>query len=137
MLTLSIGGCIAPGKIFTGVKPIPQGSSEVIIYRNAALLAFAQTMPVLIDDTRVGELYNASYLQVYLMPGPHTIKVTTGMFGMPAETLIQIAAGERKYLHFYYPTEPIRSNVYFIGDSLTERNEADALNDLKSLKSAK
>ena len=93
-------------------------------------------MPVLIDGIKSGELYNGSYLQQQFTPGSHSIEVTTGMFGKPAETTVQLAAGERKFLHFDFPTG-LLANVFFIGDTLEERSESAALEDLKELSSAK
>lgn len=111
-------------------------SAELIVYRKSALFASGQTMPLLIDGIKSGELYNGSYLQQKLTPGRHSIEVTTGMFGKPAETTIRLAAGERKFLHFDFPTG-LLANVFFIGDTLKERSELTALEDLKELSSAK
>lgn len=58
------------------------------------------------------------------------------MFGKPAETTVQLAAGERKFLHFDFSTG-LLANVFFIGDTLKVRNESAALEDLKELSSAK
>ncbi|WP_413437762.1 hypothetical protein ACFDAU_15260 [Sulfuriferula sp. GW1] len=58
------------------------------------------------------------------------------MFGKPAETTIRLAAGERKFLHFDFPTG-LLAKVFFIGDTLKERSELTALEDLKELSSLK
>ena len=140
-LALVIGtaltGCAsAPGAKFSGLQNVPSGTAELIVYRQSAFFAEGQTMPVLIDGNKMGELYNGSYLQQQLTPGNHAIKVTTGAFGKSAEANVQIAAGERKFLHFDFPAGPL-ANVFFVGDSLKERNEAEAIEDLKPLSSAK
>lgn len=93
-------------------------------------------MPVLIDGKKIGELYNGSYLQQELTPGNHVVKVIPSALGKSAEENVEIAAGERKFLHFDFPTGPL-ANVFFIGDSLKERSDADAMVDLKTLSSAK
>jgi len=141
ILVLVIGniltGCAsAPGAKFSGLQNVPSGAAELIVYRQSAFFAKGQTMPVLIDGNKIGELYNGSYLQQQLTPGNHIIKVTTGAFGKPAEANVQIAAGERKFLHFDFVTGPL-ANVFFVGDSLKERNKAEAIGDLKLLSSAK
>ena len=110
--------------------------AELIVYRKSALFASGQTMPVLIDGKEEGQLYNSSYLQQPITPGQHFIKITTGMFGKPGEAIIQLAAGERKFLHFDFPTGPL-ANGFSIGVTLDERGEAEALEDLKELGSAR
>lgn len=140
MLALIIGfvltGCSAPGQKFAGLQAVAPATSELIIYRKAAVFASAQTMPVLIDGNKTGELYNASFLQQQVTPGSHAIKVTTGMLGKPAEANVTLVAGQRKFMHFDYPTG-VMANPFFVGITLTERSEAEALNDLKDLSSAK
>ena len=128
-------GCAsAPGAKFSGLQNVLPSTAELIIYRQSAFFAIGQTMPVLVDGNKVGELYNGSYLQQQLAPGNHAIKVTTGAFGKSAEATVQLAAGERKFLHF--DLGPL-ANVFFVGDSLEERSDADAMVDLKTLSSAK
>lgn len=129
-------GCAAPGPQFTGLQDVSPGSAELIVYRKSALFASGQTMPLLIDGSKVGELYNGSYWQQQLSPGNHSIKVTTGIFGKGAETTVQLAPGKRKFLHLDFPTGPL-ANSFFVGVSLKERDEAAALEDLKNLSSAK
>ena len=130
-------GCAsAPGAKFSGLENVPPSTAELIIYRQSAFFAMGQTVPVLVDGNKVGELYNGSYLQQQLAPGSHAIKVTTGAFGKSAEATMQISAGERKFLHFDFVTGPL-ANIFFVGDSLKERSDADAMADLKTLSSAK
>lgn len=134
---LALTGCAtAPGQKFTGLQSVPKEHAELIVYRKSALFASAQAMPVLIDGKEEGRLYNASYLQQPITPGQHLIKITTGLFGKPGEAIIQLAAGERKFLHFDFPTGPL-ANGFFIGVTLDERGEAAALEDLKELSSAR
>jgi hypothetical protein len=133
---LTLAGCAAPGPKFSGLQNVPKERAELVVYRKSALFASGQTMPVLIDGKEEGQLYNGSYLQQSITPGQHFIKITTGMFGKPGETVIQLAAGERKFLHFDFPTGPL-ANGFFIGVTLDERGEAAALEDLKELSSAK
>jgi len=129
-------GCSAPGPKFSGLQAVTPSTSELIIYRKSAVFASAQTMPVLIDGTRTGELYNGSFMQQEVAPGNHTIKVTTGMLGKSAEATVQLAAGQRKFMLFDYPTG-VLANPFFVGITLTEHSEAEALIDLKELSSAK
>lgn len=129
-------GCAAPGPKFSGLQAVATSTSELIIYRKSAVFAAAQTMPLLIDGTRTGELYNGSFMQQQVAPGNHTIKVTTGMLGKPAEATVKLVAGQRKFMLFDYPTG-VLANPFFVGIALTERNEAEALIDLKELSSAK
>lgn len=135
IMGFTVTGCTAPGAKFTALQNVGKSNSEVIVYRKKALFAIAQSMPVLIDGNKSGELYNASFLQLTVTPGDHSITVTTGMFGKPAEAAVKLAAGERKFMQFEFPTG-VMANPYFIGITLTERSEADALADLKELSSA-
>lgn len=131
-------GCASapPGPKFSGLQNVPSSTAELIIYRQSAFWAKGTTMPVLIDGKKIGELYNGSYLQQELTPGNHVVKVIPSALGKSAEENVEIAAGERKFLHFDFPTGPL-ANVFFIGDSLKERSDADAMVDLKTLSSAK
>ena len=115
-----LAGCAAPGPKFSGLQTVSPDSAELIVYRKSALFASGQTMPVLIDGIKSGELYNGSYLQQQLTPGRHSVEVTTGMFGKPAETTVQLAAGERKFLHFDFSTG-LLANGLFIGDTLKNK----------------
>lgn len=133
---LTLAGCSAPGPKFSGLQTVPKSSAELIIYRKSAIFASGQTMPVLIDGTKSGELYNSSYLQQELTPGSHSIKVTTGTFGKSAEATVQLAAGERKFLHFDFPSG-LLANGFFVGVNLKEHSEAEAMEDLKDMNSAK
>ena len=140
-LALVIGtaltGCAsAPGAKFSGLQNVPSGTAELIVYRQSAFFAKGTVMPVLVDGTKIGALYDGSYLQQQLTPGNHTIKVTPSALGQSAEANVQLAAGQRKYLHFDFPTGPL-ANVFFVGDSLKEQSETDAMADLKALSSAK
>ena len=134
--TILTGCASAPGAKFSGLQTVPPSTAELIIYRQSAFFAMGQSMPVLVDDNKVGELYNGSFLQQQITPGSHAVKVTTGAFGKSAEATVQIAAGERKFLHFDFVTGPL-ANIFFVGDSLEERGDAAAMADLKTLSSAK
>lgn len=142
LLTLIIGvlfclaGCAAaPGSKFSALENIPRDSAELIVYRKSALFAMGQAMPVMIDNSQVGELYNASFLKQQLTPGQHHIKITPGLFAQSAEKIVALAAGERKILHFDFPTGPL-ANAFFIGITLDERDEKTALDDLRDLNGA-
>lgn len=133
---LTLTGCAtAPGQKFAGLQSVPKERAELVVYRKSALFASGQAMPVLIDGKEEGQLYNAAYLLQPITPGQHLVKITTGMFGTPAEEVIQLAAGERKFLHFDFPTGPL-ANGFFIGVTLGERDEKTALDDLRDLNGA-
>lgn len=130
-----LAGCAAPGPKFSGLKEVPKTNAELIVYRKSALFASATAMPVSVDGAQVGELYNASFLELPLPPGRHSIRVTPGPLTQSAETTVALTAGERKFLHFDFPTGPL-ANIFFIGVTLDERDEKTALEDIRDLGSA-
>lgn len=131
---LALVGC-APGPKFSGLQDVPSGRAELIVYRKSALFAAGDSMYVSLDDNRIGQLYNASFLQQPLLPGEHHVKVSP-MLGSSAEKTIRISAGERQFLHFEFPTG-LLANIFYFGDTLKLRDEKTALEDLKELSSAK
>jgi len=134
---LFLGGCAtAPGPRFSGLDEIATDNAELVVYRKTAFFAAGQTMPLSIDGKAVGELYNGSFLAERIPPGSHTIKVSTGPVGQSVEKHIELAQGQRKFMHFDFPTGPF-ANVLFIGVTLIERDEQTALGDLKELSGAR
>lgn len=131
---LLLAGC-APGPMFSGLKPVPSGSSELIVYRKSCPLCVAsgQPMPLFIDGNRVGYLYNGSFFRERLRPGWHSIDVNTlqsdadGRFYW-ARTHFDISAGKRLFLQLHYAWGL---------PGFTRKSEKVALKELKALKSAR
>ena len=133
---LMTGCATAPGAKFSGLGEIATDSAEVVVYRKTAFFAAGQTMPLSIDGKAVGELYNGSFLTERIAPGTHAIKVSTGPVSQSVEKNITVGQGERKFLHFDFPTG-ILANVFFIGVTLDEREAQTALDVLTELSGAR
>lgn len=134
---LLFAGCATPpGPKFSGLDNVAADSAELVVYRKAAFFAAGQTMPVSVNGKEVGELYNASFLTERVAPGNHSIKLSTGPMSKSVEKSITVGKGERKFLHFDFPTGPF-ANVFFIGVTLDERDAQTALADLVELSGAR
>jgi hypothetical protein len=134
---LLLAACVTPpGPKFSGLGSVAAESAELVVYRKEAFFAAGQTMPVTVDGREIGELYNGSFLTERVAPGNHAIKVSTGPASQSVEKSISVGKGERKFLHFDFPTGPF-ANVFFIGVTLDERDAQTALADLNELSGAR
>lgn len=65
-----------------------------------------------------------------------TIRLSTGPLSQSIEKSISVGKGERKFLHFDFPTGPF-ANVFFIGVTLDERDAQTARADLAEVSCAR
>ena len=137
--TLALTGCAtAPGASFSEfavLKTATPDQASVYVYRRDRIFAVGQSSKVEVDLKPVGVIYNASFLNLTLAPGKHTIGVKPG--GMAKEFALQIQAqpGKTQFVEFDLNGGPL-ANVFFLGSELLERPQDKALADLKALKSA-
>lgn len=134
---LFLGACAtAPGPKFSGVAVPANDRSDVYLYRTNAFFANGQAFTVMLDGNKVGDLYNASFLHLQLLPGQHALKVSPGGMGKSSEFQIQLEPGTTSFLQYDFVTGPL-ANVFFIGSSIQPRNQEQAMLDMKELNSAK
>lgn len=135
--TIVLAGCAtSSGPQFSGLEAVQQGKSSVYVYRNSALFAVGQAFTVNLDGKPAGQLYNASYLQLPVEPGKHTLQVVPGGFGQKTSTLdITAEQGNTSFYEYDFAKGPF-ANVFFAGASIEPRDQGKALADLKSLKRA-
>ena len=131
-----LSGCAATGPQFSGVAKPVEDKGDVYLYRTSALFAVAQSFSVTLDGKDVGQLYNASYLQMRVSPGKHELKVAPGGFSKTSELTIEVEGGKQRFYQYEFATGPI-ANVFFAGASIQERSQDTALQHLRELKAAK
>lgn len=126
----------APGTKFSGITPPEKNQGDVYLYRGDALFSMGSAFDVALDSKKVGELFNASYLRLQLAPGNHQLRVAPGGLGKNSDLTIVAVAGKSRFYQYDFVTG-LLANAFFIGSSIKPRASAQALNDLKKLKSAK
>lgn len=117
-------GCFAESQSqnddgFRGVKEEP----IVTLSREQALIGFLQNFDVLVNDIKVSEISNNSYIRLKLGPGRYKISVKPGMGAFVATTNIEVSK-ESIYLEWSMPLG-ILSNTFFIGSRIESRTAED------------
>lgn len=137
ILVAALGACAtAPGPKFSGVGVTKSGMGDVYLYRTEAFTASGAAFAVTLDGKDVGQLYNASYLQLQLAPGNYLLSVSPGPLTKSSELQVRVEEGKSKFFQYDFVTGPLY-NVFFLGSSIQSRESTVALNDLKGLNSAK
>ena len=129
-------GCAtAPGAPFASLDPVPAGKGDLYIYRKAALYAAGAKYKVkAADGAVVGELYNASYLLLPLVPGKHQFSVEEASF-LKAKTFeVDVKPGQNYFVE-YDSSKGLLLGWGLLSDSAA-RSEAQGLADLKGLNRA-
>jgi hypothetical protein len=135
--TAALAGCAtAPGPQFSALKAAEPESASVYVYRRERFFAGGQRFKVDVDAKPVGEIFNASFLQLNLEPGKHLLTVKPGGLAKDFSLEINTAPGKTYFAEFDLNGGPL-ANAFFIGSELLERPQEKALEDLKTLKAAK
>ncbi len=78
LLVVFIGGCVtgAPqGDSFSAVRDVPQGQSQLYLYRLHGAVGQALKYKVFIDGEQKGLLGNRGYIVIPVSPGKHEIEL--------------------------------------------------------------
>jgi hypothetical protein len=132
-----LSGCATStgGPQFSALDAVPSGKASIYLYRNSSMFAIGQAFTVNLDGRSVGQLYNASYLQVAVAPGTHTIEVAPGGSAHVSKLDITVEIGKTVFYEYDFVKGPF-ANTFFVGANIEPRDEAKALADLKVLKRA-
>jgi hypothetical protein len=131
-----LSGCAtSAGPQFSALEAVPSGQACIYLYRNSSMFAIGQAFTVNLDGRPVGQLYNASYLQVAVAPGTHTIEVAPGGSAHVSKLDITAEIGKTVFYEYDFVKGPF-ANTFFVGANIEPRDEAKALVDLKVLKRA-
>lgn len=97
-----MGGCAtAPGSQFKDFTAPKSGQSQLYIYRASSIFASGMSMPVFVDNNKVSDLYNGSFLKLETTPGKHHVKIDTTAMGKSAEADIDVTENK----NFFYQLE--------------------------------
>lgn len=139
LLAVSMLSACATGPAFQAPERVPADQAQLYVYRPAKLYGGGNSHRITIDGQ--GEslsLPNASWQRVLLAPGTHTVLVRD-VFGMmtcgPAPLQITLTAGQTTYVVNVVGTTQGLNRLY-IGCSVAERDEKQALGELAGLKAA-
>jgi hypothetical protein len=129
-------GCaVAPGAPFASLDPVPAGKGHLYVYRKSALYAAGAKYKVkAADGALVGELYNASYLLLPVVPGKHQFSVDEGGFMKPKAFEVDVKPGQNYFVE-YDSSKGLLLGWGLLSDSAV-RSEAQGLADLKGLNRA-
>jgi hypothetical protein len=125
----------APGAKFAGISTPEKSRSDIYLYRTSALFSMGAAFDVTLDNKKVGQLYNASYLHLRLEPGTHSIRVSPGVLAKTSDLAIVAEPGKNSFYEYDFVTGPL-ANVFFIGSSIKTIETKQALADLDKLNSA-
>ena len=126
LLCFSLTGCIATGAHFSGLEEIPQGKSEVYIYRESKMVAAIIASDVIIDGEKKATLKNGGYVKINLTPGTHKIVInkSEGLLGklspesgtiVPQK--ITVNSGERYFFAFKLNSK-VMGHTYYVGRNI-------------------
>lgn len=126
----------APGQKFSGVAAPATDRGDVYLYRTSAFFSGGASFEVMLNGSKVGDLYNASYLHLQLPPGLHLLKVSPGGLAQTSDHKVQVEPAKTLFLQYDFVTGPL-ANIFFIGSSIQPRSKEQALLDMQELNSAK
>lgn len=133
---LTLGGCAATGAPFTAPAVVPEGQAQLYLYRKSALQASGQTFTVKVDKKDVGELFNASYMQLPLTPGEHVLSVNPSALSKTYEYTFKIESNQTQYIEFELP-HFLLGNMFLLGSNITPREVEPAKADMQGLSGVK
>ncbi len=125
----------APGPKFSGLTVPKNDQGDIYLYRKNALFAIASKFEIDLDENKVGDLYNASYLHLQLPQGKHILKVSPGALAQSSTLEIQSEPNKIALYEYDFVSGPL-ANPFFIGSSIQPRTREQAIADMKELNAA-
>ncbi|MBX9901816.1 MAG: DUF2846 domain-containing protein [Burkholderiaceae bacterium] len=127
----------AEGPQFSGVvKPVAD-KGDVYLYRTEAFTAGGDAFTVRLDNEKIGELANGSFIHLRLEPGKHVLRVKpSGLLTVGAEAELDLQAGKTLFYRYEFPTG-ILTNLLFVGAGVVLKDEATAVAEMATLKAMK
>jgi len=122
LTTILVAGMLAAcatatGPKFAGLEPASAVQGDVYLYRTSALFGIAQAFDVHLDDKKIADLPNASYVRLRLPPGSYSLKVAPGGMTKTSELGISVEPGKSRFYQYDFVSGPF-ANVFFIGATI-------------------
>jgi hypothetical protein len=113
----------------------PGETAVIRIYRKDRFFAMGSKFAVEVDGRPIGELPNASYMDLVASTGAHTVTIKPAPLVKPFNLGITAVAGKTSYVEFDL-NGGLFANSFFIGSELVQRADDVATNATKALKEA-
>lgn len=88
---------------------------------------------VLANGTKVGQLFNGSYLRLRLPPGRKRLRIAPGGFAINAEVEIRIKPGEARFYRYTFDLDS-PDDLLIAKGHIEARDKDEALADMKTLR---
>lgn len=125
----------APGPKFSGIVEPTKDQADIYLYRTSGIFAAAQSFTVNVDDKKVGDLFNASYLHLRLPPGSYKLAVAPGSIAKVAQLQVTLEAGKTSFYQYDF-VSGLHGNIFFLGASIEPRPAQQAMRELGELSAA-
>ena len=127
----------AAGPVFSGVVKPVSDKGDVYLYRTEAFTAGGDAFTVRLDNEKIGELTNGSFIHLRLEPGKHVLRVKpSGLLTVGAEAEMDLQAGKTLFYRYEFPTG-VLTNLLFAGAGVIPKDEATAVAEMATLKAMK
>ena len=131
-----LGACAsAPGEKFSGIYPPDTEHGDIYLYRTKDSAGASGAFNVMLNDKKVGAIYNASFLHLRVPPGRYNIRVFPPHHARHSDLQIDVEAGKISYYRYHF--FPGNQNVSRYYSFIQLKDPNLALKDLTELKSAK
>lgn len=103
----------------------PEDGPVLVLSRESAFFGVLQKYSVLINDKKISEISNNSYLKIKLKPGKYKIAVSPGGVAVVASINVEIK-DQDVYLEYVYPVG-VLVNYYYIGSKIERKSKSEIL----------
>lgn len=133
-----LSACVSPqGPQFSGVVKPAADKGDVYLYRTEAFAASGDAFTVRLDNEKIGELANASFIYLRMEPGKHVLRVKpSGLITIGAEVEMDVQAGKTLFYRYEFQTG-VLTNLLFAGAGVVPKDEATAVAEMTPLKAMK
>ncbi len=135
-LVLLLSSCVSLPKC-SQVIAAEDLSSRIIIYRESALLGFADAQNISLNECRMGNLWNGSYLVQDVPAGKHTIHVLDDFGKTISSFVVLVEEKEDFYLKWSFEVEDVYIGGAVAGTTVSHYfkvvDKELAVNELKKL----
>jgi hypothetical protein len=132
LASLLLAGCAtSPG--YQQSDPTPADKGDLYVYRPPSFFKFLVPADLLVNGTKVGQLFSGSYLRLRLPPGRKRVRIAPGDFAINSEVEIRIKPGEARFYRYTFDLDS-PDDFLIIKGHIEARDKEEALADMKNLR---
>jgi len=132
LASLLLAGCAtSPG--YQPGDPTPADKGDLYVYRPPSFFKFLVPADVMVNGTKVGQLFSGSYLRLRLPPGRKRVRIAPGDFAINSEVDIRIKPGQARFYRYTFDLDSPDDFVIIKGH-IEARDKDEALDDMKTLR---